>query len=439
MKSVALVFLSLVSSLLAGDWPRWMGEKADGKWRESGVRVDLPAKGAPVVWRAKVGWGYSGPAVVGDRVYVGDFLRTKGELTNNPGKAVSWEGTERLLCLDAKTGKELWTHERKLSYKLSYPGGPRCTPTVAVGKVYYLGAMGHLVCVDALNGRVIWEKDFQKDFEAPLPIWGFSAHPLVDKGVVYCVVGGEGQVAMAFDAMTGEKKWSALSARSQGYCPPAVIRAGGVDQLLIWHPAALSGMNPETGEVYWDLPLKPNYGMSVMTPLVLGNRLFASGIGRVGAMIELGEDKPTAKFAWKGRPKTAVYCCNSTPIAVDGVIYGADIDTSQLVAFSPKKGKRFWQTQEPVMAEKHRKGGRHGTIYVTYNEPTKKFWLYNESGDLILADLSKEGYKELGRQHLLEPTNEAFGRPVVWSAPAFADKSVFVRNDKELIRVNLAE
>ncbi len=438
MKFFCALFAASVISVSADDWPRWMGEKADGVWREEGIREDLPEEGAPIRWRVPVAWGYSGPAVSGGKVYLSDYVRREGDLVNHPGKAVSWEGEERLLCLDANSGEVIWKYEQERRYHLSYPGGPRATPTVADGRVYFLGGMGHLVVLDAETGEKRWERDFQKDFGASLPIWGFSAHPLVVGDTVYCVVGGEGSVAVAFEVETGEVRWRALNARSQGYCPPSLVRVGGVEQLLIWHPEAMNALNPETGEVYWSLPLKPNYGMSVMTPQLSGNRLFASGIGRVGAMIELDEEDPAARFLWRGKPKTAMYCCNSTPLVVDGVIYGSDIDSSKLIAASVEDGARYWETMEPTLAEQHRQGGRHGTVYLTRHEASGNFWLVNEGGDLILARLSKEGYEELGRQHVLEPTNEAFGRPVVWSGPAFAEKAVFMRNDRELVRVDLA-
>lgn len=439
MKTLFAFCIAGLLSASADDWPRWMGEKADGVWREKGIRTDLPKEGAPVAWRVPVGWGYSGPAVADGRVYVSDYQRSKGELMNNPGTAVTWEGKERLLCLDAETGKEIWKYEEDRTYFLSYPGGPRATPTIANGLVYFLGGMGNLVAFDAKIGDKKWEKDFQKDFGASLPIWGFSAHPLVVDDTLYCLVGGEGSIAVAFDAMTGKVKWKALDARSQGYCPPSIVKVGKTEQLLIWHPEAMNSLNPKTGEKYWELPLKPTYGMSVMTPQLVGNKIFASGIGRVGAMIELNENEPTAKFAWRGKPKTALYCCNSTPLIHGGVIYGSDIRTGKLIAASVKDGERLWSTMEPTVAAKHQKGGgNHGTVYLTRHEESGKYWLVSESGDLILAKLSKEGYTELGRQHILEPTNEAFGRPVVWSGPAFAGKAAYLRNDKELVKVDLS-
>lgn len=438
MKNIGLA-LSMVMMAQADDWPRWMGEKADGVWRETMVREDLPKEGAPVSWRVPVSWGYASPAVADGKVYLPDYQRSEGKLMNNPGKAANWKGKERLLCLDLKTGKEIWKYEVSRDYTLSYPGGPRATPTIADGLVYFLGAMGHLTVHDASTGKVKWEKDFQKEFGAGLPIWGFSAHPLVQDGVLYCLVGGEGSTAVAFDAKTGKVLWKSLNARNQGYCPPSILKAGGTEQLLVWHPEAINGLNPKTGEVYWSLPLKPTYGMSVMTPQKTGNMIFASGIGRVGAMIELDPDKPAAKFAWRGKPKTALYCCNSTPLIHEGIIYGSDIRTSSLVAARVGDGERLWSTMEPTISEKYRKGGSHGTVYLTRHEPSGNYWLVSESGHLILAKLSKKGYQELGRQHVLEPTNEAFGRPVVWSAPAFAEQSVFMRNDKELVRIDLSK
>ena len=439
MKTFLVLCFTGILSASADDWPRWMGEKADGVWREKGIRTDLPKSGAPVVWRVPVGWGYSGPAVAGGRVYVSDYQRSEGELVNNPGRAVTWQGIERLLCLNAVTGQEIWKYEESRTYTLSYPGGPRATPTIANGLVYFLGGMGDLVALDAETGAKKWERNFQKDFDAGLPIWGFSAHPLVVGDTLYCLVGGEGSVAVAFDAMTGEVKWKALDARSQGYCPPSLVKVGKTEQLLIWHPEAINSLNPKTGEKYWELPLKPIYGMSVMTPRLVGNKIFASGIGRVGAMIELDENEPTAKFIWRGKPKTALYCCNSTPLIHDGVIYGCDVRSSQLVAASVENGERFWSTIQPTVAEEHRsKGGSHGTAHLTRHEESGNYWIFNENGDLILAQLSRKGYREIGRQHVLEPTNEAYSRPVVWSGPAFAGKAAYLRNDKELVKVDLS-
>src|SRR5207244_3876391 len=132
-----------------------------------------------------------------------------------------------------------WKHEYPCAYRISFPAGPRCTPTVQDGKVYTLGAMGNLYCLDAADGKVLWSKDFPKEYQAPVPLWGFCGHPLVDGQKLFCVAGGPGSVAVALDKDTGKELWRSLTAKEQGYSAPTLIKAGGTRQLLIWDAAAL--------------------------------------------------------------------------------------------------------------------------------------------------------------------------------------------------------
>jgi len=422
---------------LADDWPRWLGTGTDATWREEGIVRELPAE-PRVLWRVPAGLGYSAPSVSGGRVYVFDYLKSSGDINNRPSGKDRLQGRERIRCLDTVTGEELWSHSYNRPYFLSYPGGPRCAPTVADGRLYVLGAEGDLTCLDAEAGTVLWKTNFAEDYGAETPIWGHAAHPLVHDGRVYCVVGGQGSVAVAFDAATGEERWRALSATEPGYCPPTIVKRGGAEQLLIWHSDSLNSLAPATGAVHWSLPLKPNYGMSIMAPRPSGNLLFASGIGRVGALLELDSETPDADFVWRSKPKEGVYCANSTPFLRDGVIYGCDVETSALTAVDLQTAERLWETTAPTLGPNGNPRVRHGTAFLTFHEPTGRFFLFSETGDLILAELDREGYEELDRVHLLEPTNTAFGRPVVWAAPAFAEQSVFVRNDEEVIRVDLS-
>jgi outer membrane protein assembly factor BamB len=200
----------------ADDWPQWMGPRRDGVWRERGLVDALPGGGLPVKWRVPVKGGYSGPAVAGGRVYLMDYERPEGDLVNDPGSRTEIAGRERILCLDAATGKLLWKHDYDCPYAISYASGPRCTPTVADGLVYALGAEGNLTCLDAATGRVVWAKDFKQDYAAPTPIWGFCGHPLVEGELLICLVGGEGSVAVAFDKQTGKEQWRSLSASESG-------------------------------------------------------------------------------------------------------------------------------------------------------------------------------------------------------------------------------
>ena len=163
---ICLLLLAIVHGLsLAEDWPQWGGPQS--RWRVARTQiVDQlphvdPATGMlPRKWTAKIGSGYAGPAVADGRVFVTDRIADKN--------------LERVLCFDAETGKELWKHEYDARYTISYPLGPRATPTVDGNRVYTLGAMGHLFCFDVASGKIIWQKNLPTDFGTKIPAWGMA-------------------------------------------------------------------------------------------------------------------------------------------------------------------------------------------------------------------------------------------------------------------------
>src|SRR4051794_9405914 len=167
--SVSLLTTLLLSTTArADDWPQWLGPQRDGVWRETGILEKFPKGGPKVLWRTPLGGGYAGPAVADGRVYVLDRVLDPGvKNPSNPFDRGSVAGQERVLCLDAASGKELWKHEYRTTYSISYPSGPRTTPVVRGGKVYTLGAMGDLLCLDAASGKVLWSKNFPADYKAP--------------------------------------------------------------------------------------------------------------------------------------------------------------------------------------------------------------------------------------------------------------------------------
>ncbi|MBM4000485.1 MAG: pyrrolo-quinoline quinone [Planctomycetes bacterium] len=418
-------------SAFAEDWPQWLGASRDAVWHEDGILESFPEGGPRVVWRAPIAGGYAGPAVAGNRVYVTDFL-AEGDKANNPGRRNELKGVERIWCFDATTGAVVWKHEYPSSYAISYPAGPRATPAVRDGRVYSLGAEGMLLCLDAEQGKALWSHDLKAEYHVETPMWGFTGHPLCDEERLYCLVGGEGSVAVAFDKTTGKEVWRALSAKEPGYCPPTLIEAGRTTQLVIWHPESINGLNPKTGESYWSIPLQPQYGMSIMAPRASGDLLFAGGIGNQSLLLRLAKDKPAAEEVWRGTPKTSVYPVCATPFIEGDVIYGS-CQQGQFRAVRLATGERLWESFAPTTGKDR---ASSACAFVVKNGD--RFFLMSETGELILAELSSAGYKEIGRAKLLEPTHEAFGRSVLWSHPAFARRCVFARNDKELVCVSLA-
>ena len=449
---IILVLVVLYSSFLvtpftrcvkAEDWPQWQGPNRDGIWHEEGIIKSIPEDGPPVLWRVPLAGGYSGPAVVGERLYVADYMKRDGDLDNNPNNRSLLSGKERVLCFDTTTGKEIWTYEYDCPYSISYAAGPRCTPTVSDGRVYALGSEGNFLCLDASDGHLLWQKDFKEEYSAKTPIWGFCGHPLVFDDLVICVVGGEGSVAVAFDRASGTERWRALTASEQGYCPPTLIQSAGVEQLLIWDADNLNSLEPATGRQSLVRTTQAyvrhvDHGATTRPNCMVIRFSLPVALEKLVLYIPLKNNSPAAEVVWRGEPKNAMYCANSTPFIEDNTIYGCDCQSGMLTAVDLESGDRLWETSEPT--SRTDRPAKHGTAFLirqpTPNDPFR-VWLFSETGDLILARLTRDAYEELGRTHLLEPTNECFGRPVVWSHPAFANGYCFVRNDEELICVSL--
>lgn len=430
-------------SVLADDWPQWLGEHRDGVWRETGIVEKFPEDGLPVVWRQPIGGGYSGPAVADGRVLVMDreAKAFAPETTaGNPNFVrAKIPGIERVICLEESTGKTLWQAQYESVYSTAYPYaiGPRCTPTVDGNRVYTLGAEGHLKCLAIEDGREIWSVDFRKTHQAKTPTWGFAAHPLVEGDRLFCMVGGEDSAVAAFDKNTGEELWRSGAAKDPGYCPPAIYSIGGKRQLIAWDSKNVRGLNPVSGEVFWSLPFPPTFGMSIGMPRLEGRRLFLMAFNRVSGMIEVAADSASAKLIWKGGTKSGVGGVLNTAWVEDGFIYACG-HRGEYRCVELATGRRVWSSDLPAQNQAGQRASSWPNVFTVKHKPSGRFFLANDHGELILAELSPQGYREITRAQVIEPTHIVGGRRLVWSHPAFANRRLYLRNDREILCLSLA-
>jgi outer membrane protein assembly factor BamB len=417
----------------ADDWPQWMGKNRDGVWSETNILSTFPEKGPKKLWSQPISGGYSGPAVANGRVFVSDFQIKDGVIKNDPQTKGKLKGQERILCLDEKKGEILWTRVYDCDYEVSYPCGPRCTPTVDGERLYVVGAMGDLHCLKTSDGSIVWTKSFVRDYQATTPLWGFSGHPLIVGDQVICLVGGKDALYVSFDKSTGQEKWKSLNAKEPGYSSPRLMTVQGKPQMVVWYPNQMAGLDPETGRLIWSYDLEPKYGMTIMAPQTHGEELFAGGIGFSAVNLKL--TSMGCEMVWKGNRDSAIYPVNMTPLIQGGVMYGVD-QPGAFRAVDMKSGKRLWTSMLPVVGKDIAETNvSSGTVFLVRNND--QYFLFSETGHLIIAKLTAESYEEISRAQLLQPTGEAFGRKVVWSHPAFANGCIFARNDQEIVCYDL--
>ncbi|MEE2637528.1 MAG: PQQ-binding-like beta-propeller repeat protein [Acidobacteriota bacterium] len=435
------LMMATAVSVHAEDWPQWRGIGRDGVWPDTGVVERFPDTGLNVTWRVAVGGGFAGPTVAEGRVFVLDYKETPGSRT--------MDGTERLLALDEETGAILWSQTWAAAYRnitFKFATGPRTPPTIDGDHVYVLGAAGMLSCFDVASGEIVWRIDTVAEYGRTVPVYGVSHAPLVEGDVLIAVVGGEPDAKIVgFDKTTGQEVWRALEMTSEtGYSSPIVIDAGGVRQLIYWHATAVASLNPETGELYWEEEFLAGGGLSIGTPVRSGRYLVISQF-RIGSMMmALNSDRPAARTLWRGRARSelphltnGLHSMMSSPIVIGDHIYGVG-SYGELRGLDAMTGDRLWQSAGMVPQE------RFGTAYFVQNGD--RYFVTNDAGELIIARFSPDGYEEVDRTPLLEPTLNTQGgasgrwnhRMVLWSHPAFANHHVVARNDREIIRASLA-
>jgi outer membrane protein assembly factor BamB len=413
-----------VKALSGDDWPQWRGPTRDGTWKETGVLQRFSSPQLPLRWRAAIGSGYSGPTVAGGRVYITDRQ-------TDPRQA------ERVLCFDWQTGRRLWDFGYDCTYKnVGYVAGPRASLSIDNGRAFALGTMGHLHCLDAATGKVLWTKQPGKDYKVRVPIWGIAAAPLVDGDLVIVQLGAVGACLVAFDAETGTERWHALDDQAS-YSAPIIIRQAGRRVLVCWTGNNVVGLDPASGEVHWKHPFTPaRMVINVPTPVVSGDRLFLTAFYDGSLMLKLKQDELGVEKLWRRqganeRQTDALHAMISTSVVDGDYVYGVD-SYGQLRCLDARTGDRLWENLTAVPT------ARWATIHMVRNG--RLTWMFNERGELLIGTLSPQGFREVSRAKLIEPTTEQLGQRggVCWSHPAYAYKHVFARNDREVVCASLA-
>lgn len=402
----------------AEDWPQWRGPNRDGVWNETGLLETFPPDGLKVRWRTPVGPGFSSPVVAQGHVYI-----TDSQLDKSP------KARDRVLCFDEATGKSLWTHSHEVTFPewAFTPGqekGPNATPIVHDGKLYVLGSLGHFFCFDARTGNELWKRNLAEEYQLPESPTT-SASPLIDGDRLILLVGGKpGACVVALNKTSGKEIWKSLD-EPIAHSSPIVITAGGARQLIVWTQQSVTSLDPATGKLYWREPLPTMADYIVSSPVFSNDRLLLGGL-----MLKLDTNKPAASVLWPEAraPARRILSNTSTGLLLDDYVFSAK-SSGEFICLEARTGKQLWETNKVTDL----KSG--ASIHLTLNG--NSVLLFNDRGELIRARLTAQGYHEISRAALIEPTYPFGGRNAAWTPPAYANRRVFARTDKELICASL--
>jgi outer membrane protein assembly factor BamB len=388
----------------SGDWPEFRGPRRDGHLLGVSLDADWTAQPPRELWRRRVGPGWSSIAVVADRGYTQE---QRGE-------------KEAVVCFDIGTGREIWSHEDEVRFSEVVSGaGPRATPTFHGGRIYSCGGSGVINCLDATTGKQVWKHDLtivarpnEKGEKLKPPMWGFSSSPLVTQGVaiVFAGNGKQGQGLIAFDAQTGDIRWSAGEG-THSYSSPHLATIGGQNQVLIVTEQGVEAFDPATGKLLWsnDWNLKDMFRVCqphvvgdsqvlLGTPMMEGTRLLS--ITRDG-------DAWNVKEEWTCKDLKPYF---NDFVRYDGHLYGFDNDI--LICIDLATGKKKW------------KKGRYGHGQALLIGDTGRLLVISDKGEAVLLDVSPAGLVERGKFQALTGKT--------WNHPVIANGKLFVRNGEEM-------
>ena len=384
LRLLPVTILLATTSLHAADWPQWRGPNRDGISTETGWNLGT---GSPkILWKGNVGIGCSSFSVVGDRVFT---MGNQGD-------------TAAVVCLDAKTGKSVWRHTYPSPLEpKQFEGGQCGTPTVDDQLVFTLGRQGQVFCLNKDTGSVVWSKDLTKHFGASAPRWGYSASPLVAGTLMIIDAGGKGASAVAFDKATGGVVWKAGD-DPESYSSPFAFEKDGKSLVAHFNATGVVIRETATGKEISRFPWKTSYDINPTTPIYSEGKLFvASGYGHGGVLLKVEGSQLTP--VWQTKHMKNKF---NSSVLWKGCLYGFDESALNCLDFAT--GTVKWTKMGLGM----------GSLMVADN----KLITMAENGDVVLAEASPSGFKEIAKAAAVVP-NKA------WVTPVLANGKLFCRNN----------
>ena len=386
-------------------WTQWGGPHRNFQTESSGLKETWPAAGPRVVWKRPLGEGYSSPSVENGVLYT---------MYGRPGEEV-------VLAANAATGKTLWERSNPMTFKSDGPemgNGPYSTPLIVGDRLFTTGVAGCLQCFEKRTGKLLWTQQLWQDHHGTRLMYGYASSPIAVGDAVIVPVGGPGKALMAFKQADGKVAWAKNDFRNT-YSSPLLIDVGGMQQLAALMDGAVCAVDPNNGDLQWQVPFSAAYPIAVATPVWgPGNLLFVSSEYGGGAkVIELERNGPQtkAKELWSSN-RLRLHHGNAIRIG-DAIYFSSGGKGSQaiLTAIDVRSGKIHWQQRSIEKA--------------TFVWADQKLITLDQDGNLMIAHPSPEGFRIAAQAELLTHLS--------WTPPVLVGTRVYLRDRRNLMAVDL--
>jgi len=392
-----------------GNWSRWRGPNNDGISQETGLLTQWPAEGPPLMWKASgLGQGFSSVAVADGRIY-----------TMGGGDGVG------IICRKVDDGSHVWRTE------IGENDNANCTPTVDGDLVFGVSKDGDLACCETKSGKLVWKKNFRKDFQAGKPVWGFSESPLVDGDMLIATPGADTALMVTFKKRTGEIVWKTPSPGNvgkghggAGYASPVIANCGGVKQYVTLTGKGVIGVDAKTGQLLWGYNKVANSTASIPTPIVKGDYVFcSSGYGDGGtALLKIskkGKGLTAEEVWWKDADELQNHHGGMILVG-DHVYMGHGHNRGLPVCVEMMTGKPAWGPVRGPGGDSAAIAYADGHLYFRYQDAT-----------MALIEATPSEYKLKGKFKLATRNGES------WPHPVIAGGKLYLRDQDNLLCYDL--
>ena len=407
---IVSMLIMIGMGLMAQDWPQWRGPNREGIFKGANLNLDWSAKKPALLWTFRqAGAGYSAPTIVGTTLYC-------------QGGA---DGKDFAFALDTQTGKEKWRQNLGEIALLERGDGPRGSVTVDGDKLYLIRGGGQIHCLTASDGKILWQKDFVKDFNGKLMSrWGFSESPLIDGNLVVCSAGGDEGTVLALDKNTGALVWRTKELTdAASHSSPIVADVNGIRQYVLLTAKNVAGIASKNGKLLWSVPMEGGpRGISAVipTPVFSDNMVYITNgyeVGCLGIKLTRDGDNVKAETLYAKRDITTQH---GGVVLINGYIYG--------YTESRTWACQHFKTGEIVWSEKSNEIGKGAILGVN----DRLLLLDMQTGRTAVIAASPEGWKEFGRMDIPERTKIITQDNNVWTHPVVANDKLYIR-DQDLL------
>ncbi len=362
-------------------WSQWRGPQRDGISKETGLLPSWPEGGPTRLWMAAgIGRGYSSPIVADETIYI-----TGDQADDLIISAFSQDGTLR------------WQTKNGAAWQRSFPGA-RSSCTYDHGKLYHMNAHGRMVCLDAKTGREVWAVNVLERFESENVTWGISESLSILDDLVYATPCGAKGLVVALNKHSGDTVWTtpALAGERPSYASPILVNIG--DRTLLINSAKKNAfaVDAKTGELCWQVSQEDPKNTVCTIPVLAENQLVFTNASRGnGAIFGVRLDGSGAEKTWTKELTIG----HGSMVCVDGQLYGASGrgEARGWVKVDARTGSLRFATEM--------EGG--SLIYAD-----GRFYCLTQRGMMTLQKLNEDGFETVGSFRIAKE-KDVWAHPVI--------------------------